>query len=82
MTILSVLTHALSSQAQEKNYLYLLDLQKFTLAELKDGAVAKDVYAAVLNKIETDRPDLAQYFVKTLGFGVNEFLSVPVFTVH
>lgn len=57
-------------QAQEKNYLYLVDLQKYVLAELKDGAVGKELYTQVVDKIEAERPDLSPYFVKTLGFGV------------
>ena len=55
---------------QEKNYVFLLELQKFALTVLKNGAVAKEAYAAVVDKIETDRADLVPYFVKTLGFGM------------
>lgn len=57
-------------QAQQKNYLFLLDLQEFAVAELKAGAIVKDVYQAILEKVKTDKPELEQYFVKTLGFSV------------
>lgn len=59
-----------TQQAQEKNYLFLVDLQKFALTQLKDGVIAKDAYIAVIGRIESERPDLAPYFVKTAGFGV------------
>ena len=57
--------------SQEKNYLYLVELQKYALSELKEGAVARDVYQKVVEKIQTERDDLLPYFVKTLGFGVS-----------
>ena len=46
-------------------------MQKFALAELKDGVVCKDFYQKVVDKIQADRPDLADKFVKTAGFGVS-----------
>ncbi len=57
-------------QTQEKNYAFLVSLQKFALTLLKEGVVAKEAYAAVVEKIEADRADLVPYFVKTLGFGM------------
>jgi nucleosome binding factor SPN SPT16 subunit len=57
-------------QEQEKNYLFVVDLQKFALGELRDGAVCKDVYQKIVDKIQSDRPDLLQYFAKTAGFGM------------
>lgn len=59
------------SQAQESNYLYLLSLQQYVLGELKDGAIARDIYIKTVEKITTDKPDLVQYFIKSLGFGVS-----------
>ncbi|SCZ96389.1 BZ3500_MvSof-1268-A1-R1_Chr8-2g10162 [Microbotryum saponariae] len=56
--------------AQEKNYLFLVELQKFVIGELKEGAVAKDVYAATVEKVRADREDLLPHFVKTCGFGM------------
>lgn len=57
-------------QEQQNNYLFLLELQEFAVAELKAGAIVKDVYQAILQKVKSDRPDLEQYFVKNLGFAV------------
>jgi hypothetical protein len=58
------------SQDQEKTYLFVVELQKYALGELRDGAVCKDVYQKVVDKIQSDRPDLLQYFAKTAGFGM------------
>ncbi|BGP43975.1 FACT complex subunit spt16 [Rhodotorula kratochvilovae] len=55
---------------QEKNYLFLVELQKFALGELRDGAVCKDVYQKVVDKIGADRADLLPHFAKTAGFGM------------
>lgn len=64
------------SADHEKNYLFLVELQKFALGELKDGAVCKDVYQKVVDKIEADRADLLPYFAKTAGFGVRPSLPL------
>lgn len=57
-----------SPQTQEANYLFLLDLQEFCMQQLHAGALIKDAYAAVVSKIHNEKPELEQYFVKTLGF--------------
>lgn len=62
-------------QPQEINYLFVVALQKYLLGELKEGVVAKDVYALALEKIREDRPDLETCFMKTLGFGVRSSMS-------
>ncbi|GAA5863770.1 hypothetical protein JCM8547_006060 [Rhodosporidiobolus lusitaniae] len=55
---------------QEKNYLFLVDLQKFALSELREGVVCKDFYQRIVDKIQADRPDLMPYWGKTAGFGM------------
>lgn len=55
---------------QESNYLFLLALQEFAAEQMKAGAVIKDVHAAIIDKIRQDKPELEQYFVKTLGFAI------------
>ncbi len=57
-------------QEQEKNYLFVAELQKFALSELKEGVVCKDFYQKIVERIQADRPDLADRFMKTAGFGV------------
>ncbi|KAM0747180.1 FACT complex component Spt16, partial [Meredithblackwellia eburnea MCA 4105] len=67
--------------SQEKNYLFLVDLQKFALGELKDGAIVKDVYAKIVERVESERPDLSQYFVKTGGFGMGLEFRDAAYTI-
>ncbi|GAA5943636.1 hypothetical protein JCM10213_008931 [Rhodosporidiobolus nylandii] len=55
---------------QEKNYLFLVDLQKLAISELREGVTGKDVFQKVHDKIQSDRPDLLPYFAKTAGFGM------------
>ncbi|BGP58600.1 hypothetical protein JCM8202_002361 [Rhodotorula sphaerocarpa] len=55
---------------QEKNYLFVAELQKFALSELKEGVVCKDFYQKIVERIQADRPDLADRFMKTAGFGM------------
>ncbi|KAK4049693.1 FACT complex subunit spt16 [Microbotryomycetes sp. JL201] len=55
---------------QDKNYMYLLELQKFVVGELKEGVTCRDVYVKALEKIQTDREDLLPHFVKTCGFAM------------
>jgi hypothetical protein len=72
--------HAVSLQSQEKNYAFLLDLQKFVIDQLKDGAVAKDVCNSALDYVKEHKPELEPHFVKSLGSRVC-FLSLcfPLF---
>ena len=55
-------------KTQQDNFSYLIKLQTHVLDELKDGVVVKDLYAEVLNKIEAERPDLKDHFLKNIGF--------------
>ncbi|KAL8281276.1 hypothetical protein RQP46_006310 [Phenoliferia psychrophenolica] len=67
--------------AQEKNYLFLVDLQKFVLGELKDGVVCKDVYAKIIERIDSERADLAPYFTKTGGFAMGLEFRDAAYTI-
>ncbi|KAM0787049.1 hypothetical protein ACM66B_006314 [Microbotryomycetes sp. NB124-2] len=55
---------------QDKNYLYLLELQKFVVGELKEGVTCRDVYVKAIEKIQSEREDLMPHFVKTCGFAM------------
>lgn len=44
---------------------------------MKAGAVVKDVYNAIVQKVRDEKPDLEQYFVKTLGFAVCTLFPPP-----
>ena len=47
---------------------------------MKAGAIVKDVYNAIVQKVRDEKPDLEQYFVKTLGFAVG--VELPPFDVR
>lgn len=57
-------------QSQQENYNYLRELQKFALAELKAGVIAKDFYSTMVSKVKSERPELEIGLPKTFGFGV------------
>ncbi|KAG0299854.1 FACT complex subunit spt16, partial [Dissophora globulifera] len=57
------------NKAQEKNYTFLLDVQRKVLDAMKEGVMIKDVYNRALDFIRNRRPDLEKKFVKNLGFG-------------
>ncbi|KAG0343552.1 FACT complex subunit spt16 [Podila humilis] len=56
-------------KAQEKNYEFLLDVQRKVLESMKDGVKIKDVYTRAIDFIRNKKPELEKKFVKTLGFG-------------
>ncbi|KAF8975981.1 FACT complex subunit spt16 [Entomortierella lignicola] len=57
------------NKTQEKNYTFLLDVQRKILDTMKEGVLIKDVYNRALDFIRNRRPDLEKKFVKNLGFG-------------
>ncbi|KAG0046982.1 FACT complex subunit spt16 [Gryganskiella cystojenkinii] len=57
------------NKAQEKNYTFLLDVQRKVLDAMKEGAKVKDVYNRAIDFIRNKRPELEKKFVKNLGFG-------------
>ncbi|KAI1312608.1 FACT complex subunit spt16 [Mortierella claussenii] len=57
------------NKAQEKNYTFLLDVQRKVLDAMKEGVLIKDVYNRAMDFIRNRRPDLEKKFVKNLGFG-------------
>ncbi|RIB06768.1 FACT complex subunit-domain-containing protein [Gigaspora rosea] len=58
------------TKEQEKNYEFLLDIQRRTLELLKDGQKIGDIYSRVMNFVKNKRSDLADKFVKSLGHGM------------
>jgi len=59
------------NKQQEKNYTFLLDVQRKILDAMKEGTKIKDVYARAMDFIRNKRPELEKKFVKNLGFGVS-----------
>ncbi|KAK9895707.1 SPT16-domain-containing protein [Cystobasidium minutum MCA 4210] len=57
-------------ETQESNYMFLLSLQTYATELIKEGAIIKDVYNQLVQKIRDEKPDLEKYFVKTAGFTI------------
>ncbi|KZT03503.1 FACT complex subunit SPT16 [Laetiporus sulphureus 93-53] len=58
------------SKEQEAIYSLLLSLQAEVLAQLKDGAIARDVYNHALSYVKDKKPELEKHFVKNIGHGM------------
>jgi nucleosome binding factor SPN SPT16 subunit len=58
------------SKSQESNYKFLLTLHESILKNIRDGAVAKDVYNKALALVKSKKPDLEKNFVKSVGHGI------------
>ncbi|KAI0223979.1 FACT complex subunit spt16 [Massospora cicadina] len=54
--------------AQERNYAFLLELQRHVLTKLKPDALFADVYTAALKFVAENRPELEAHFTKNIGF--------------
>ncbi|KAF9581674.1 FACT complex subunit spt16 [Lunasporangiospora selenospora] len=56
------------SKAHEKNYNFLLDVQRKVFDSMREGVIIKDVYSKAIEFIRNKRPDLEKKFVKSIGF--------------
>jgi nucleosome binding factor SPN SPT16 subunit len=65
------LKRKLTEQQQEKYYSWLLEARDEAFKQLKPGAIAKDVYAAVQSLVAKKSGTLGQGFGKTIGFQVS-----------
>ncbi|KAI1297269.1 FACT complex subunit spt16 [Halotydeus destructor] len=58
------------SDAQQKLYEFLVDLQEYVLEQLVDGALLSDVYNKGVEKVKDHNPDLVDKLTKNFGFGM------------
>lgn len=58
------------NKTQESNYKFLLTVHNLILKEIRDGAVAKDVYNKALGYVRSKKPELEKHFVKNVGYGI------------
>ncbi|EPY53715.1 FACT complex component Spt16 [Schizosaccharomyces cryophilus OY26] len=58
------------SPEQQKNYSFLVALQRKLIEYCRDGTVIKDIYTKILGFIRSKRPELESHFVKNLGAGI------------
>ncbi|KAK9761234.1 FACT complex subunit spt16, partial [Basidiobolus ranarum] len=56
------------NKTQEKNYEFLLDLQRRVMDTIKEGVKLRDVYSKAISYIKAKRPELESHFVKNCGF--------------
>jgi len=68
-----------SLQEQESIYNLLLTLQAELLTKMKDGAFARDIYQHAASFIKKQKPELEKNFVKNIGFGVSDMLSIVLY---
>ncbi|KAI1332711.1 FACT complex subunit SPT16 [Xylariaceae sp. FL0255] len=58
------------NKTQESVYKTLYAAHNLALKEIRDGAVAKDVYNKALGHIKSKKPELEKHFVKNVGWGI------------
>lgn len=58
------------NKAQESAYKLLLNVHEAVIKELRDGVVAKDVYAKALDMVKAKKPELESHFTKSVGAGI------------
>ncbi|PLB39227.1 chromatin-remodeling protein SPT16 [Aspergillus candidus] len=58
------------SKSQEANYAFLLNLHETIIKDIRDGAIAKDIYARAVGIVRTKKPELENHFVKNVGSGI------------
>ncbi|OJJ73056.1 hypothetical protein ASPBRDRAFT_195684 [Aspergillus brasiliensis CBS 101740] len=58
------------TKTQEANYAFLLNVREAILKDVRDGAVAKDLYSKAINLVRTKKPELESHFLKTVGAGI------------
>ncbi|PYH33185.1 chromatin-remodeling protein SPT16 [Aspergillus neoniger CBS 115656] len=58
------------TKTQEANYAFLLNVREAILKDVRDGAVAKDLYNKAMNMVRTKKPELESHFLKTVGAGI------------
>ncbi|KAJ2904211.1 uncharacterized protein MKZ38_008541 [Zalerion maritima] len=58
------------NKSQESMYKLLHTVHNLVLKEIRDGAVAKDVYARAMGLIKSKKPDMERHFLKNVGYGI------------
>lgn len=58
------------NKTQEANYKFLHQVHNLVLREIRDGAVAKDIYHKAVSLIKAKKPDLEKHFLKNVGYGI------------
>lgn len=69
------------SKSQVSNYKVVLAAHQAALAEIKDGAMAKDVYNQALSVVKSKKPELEKHFPKNIGAAIGIELKDATFTL-
>lgn len=58
------------NKSQESAYKLLCSVHELVIKNVRDGAVAKDVYKKALELVKSKKPELEKSFVRTVGYGI------------
>jgi len=58
------------NREQETAYKLLLSMHDLVIKSIKDGVVAKDVYAKALDHLKKKKPEFEKHFPKNVGYGI------------
>ncbi|KAI9857744.1 MAG: FACT complex subunit spt16 [Vezdaea acicularis] len=58
------------NKSQESNYKLLLTVHQAVIKDIKDGAVAKDLYNKAIGLVKAKKPDMEKHFVRSVGSGI------------
>ncbi|KAI9708942.1 MAG: FACT complex subunit spt16 [Bogoriella megaspora] len=58
------------NKSQENAYKLLLSVHETVIKEIRDGAVAKEIYAKAIGAIKAKKPELEKHFVSSVGYGI------------
>ncbi|KAF2674877.1 SPT16-domain-containing protein, partial [Microthyrium microscopicum] len=58
------------TKTQEANYKLLLSVHEQVIKSIKDGVTAKDLYAKAIAAVKAKKPELADKFLKSVGYGI------------
>ena len=58
------------NKPQDGMYKLLHAVHNLVLKEIRDGAVAKDIYTRAIGLIKSKKPDMEKHFLKNVGYGI------------
>lgn len=58
------------NKSQESAYKLLLNVHEAVIKEMRDGVVAKDVWAKAISMVKAKKPELEKHFMKNVGAGI------------
>ncbi|OJJ44204.1 hypothetical protein ASPZODRAFT_135696 [Penicilliopsis zonata CBS 506.65] len=58
------------TKSQEANYTLLLTVYEAIMKDVRDGAIARDLYNKALGIVRSKKPELEKHFVKSVGAGI------------